>query len=84
MAQPTARQLQVIAAVVATGSQKAAAVSLGVSEHNVNGTLGRLRCRLGYVSLEQAVYILTARGLLAVALYAYSVTCAERYPRRTL
>jgi DNA-binding transcriptional LysR family regulator len=71
MCGPTARQLEIIAAVVATGSQKAAAVSLGVSEHNVNGTLGRLRLRLGDdVSLEQAVYILTARGLLVVALAA--------------
>jgi DNA-binding transcriptional LysR family regulator len=68
---PTRRQLEVIAAVLATGSQKAAAASLGVSEHNVNGTLGRLRLRLGDgVSLEQAVYLLTARGLLVLAEYA--------------
>jgi transposase len=68
---PTARQLEVIAAVIATGSQKAAAASLGVTEHTVNGSLGRLRCRLGDgVSLEQAVYILTTRGLLVIAEYA--------------
>jgi hypothetical protein len=68
---PTRRQLEVIAAVIATGSQKAAAISLGTTEHNVNGTLGRLRLRLGDgVSLEQAVYILTVRGLLVVPLAA--------------
>jgi DNA-binding transcriptional LysR family regulator len=69
---PTARQLEVIAAVVATGSQKAAAASLGITEHTVNGSLGRLRCRLDCVSLEQAVYILTARGLLVVNVAAYA------------
>lgn len=70
MPPPTARQLEVIAAVVSTGSQKAAAVSLGISEHTVNGSLGRLRVRLGDVTMVQAIYILTDRGLLTVTLAA--------------
>jgi DNA-binding transcriptional LysR family regulator len=67
---PTARQLEVIAAVVSTGSQKAAAASLGVSEHTVNGNLGRLRARLGDVTMVQAIYLLTERGFLVVSLPA--------------
>ncbi len=70
MPPPTARQLEVIAAVVATGSQKAAAASLGISEHTVHGSLERLRVRLGDVTMVQAIYILTERGDLRVTLVA--------------
>ena len=67
---PTRRQLEVIAAVIATGSQKAAAASLGITEHAIHGDLERLRLRLGDVTMSQAIYILTARGLLVVTLAA--------------
>jgi DNA-binding CsgD family transcriptional regulator len=70
MCGPTARQLEIIAAVVATGSQKAAAVSLGITEHTVNANMGKLRVSLGDVTTPQAIYILTVRGLLVVTLAA--------------
>ena len=70
MPSPTARQLEVLATVIATGSQKAAAASLGISVHTVNGSIGRVRIRLGDVTMPQAIYILTARGLLVVTLAA--------------
>ena len=68
MPPPTARQLEVIAAVIATGSRKAAAASLGIAVGTVDGNLERLRVRLGDVTMAQAIYVLTEGGLLSVAL----------------
>lgn len=70
MACPTARQLEVIAAVIATGSQKAAAASLCITVGTVNMHLGKLRDCLSVSSTAQAIYVLTARGFLVVTLAA--------------
>ena len=63
---PTARQLEVIAAHVATGSYKGAGWALGISPRTVRSHLVTLRIRLGVATNEQAVYVLTARGVLVL------------------
>ena len=63
---PTSRQVEVLAAHVATGSCRAAAEHLGISHNTVRGHLVRLRLVMGVQTTEQAVYILVAQGRLTV------------------
>jgi DNA-binding CsgD family transcriptional regulator len=62
----TDRQLEALAAVVATGSYSAAAFTLGISPRTVRNHLVSLRARLGVETTNQAVYIAAARGLIVV------------------
>lgn len=64
--EPTERQLQVIAAHVAAGTYKGAGDLLGISPRTVRAHLVSIRQRLGVSTSEQAVYVLTARGILVV------------------
>ena len=63
---PTARQIEVLAAIIATGSYAAAADSLGLSPTTVRGHLVAVRSRLGVETTVQAAYILAMRGVLIV------------------
>jgi DNA-binding CsgD family transcriptional regulator len=67
-AAPTPRQLEVLGAVLATGSVKAAAFSLALQPGTVNKHLERLRGQLDVATTAQAVYVLTTRGVLIVTL----------------
>jgi DNA-binding NarL/FixJ family response regulator len=62
----TPRQLAVLRAHVATGSYRCAAYQLGISYRTVRSHLVAVRLRLGVDTTEQAVYVLTARGVLVV------------------
>ena len=62
----TPRMVEVVAAHVAAGTYKGAAEALGISPRTVRGHLVAVRERLGVETTEQAVYILTARGVLVV------------------
>ncbi len=62
----TPRNVEVVAAIVATGSRQAAADQLGIGRHSVDQHLARLTVRLGVESPYQVIYVLTARGLLVV------------------
>jgi DNA-binding NarL/FixJ family response regulator len=63
---PTSRQVQVLAAVVATGSNKGAAYLLGISSHTIRNHLTALRQKLDVETNLQAAYVLTARGVLVI------------------
>ena len=63
---PTDRQVQTLAAVIATGSYGEAAATLGIRPRTVCNHLVGLRLRLGVETTLQAVYVLTARGVLVV------------------
>jgi len=63
---PTPRQVEVLAAYVVTGSYKCAAEDLGIQYSTVRNHLLTLRMRLGVQTTHQAIYILTARGLLVI------------------
>ena len=60
----TPRQAQVLAAVVATASEKCAAVQLGISPNTVHGHMRHIRVKLGVSNTAQAVYIAMRDGLL--------------------
>ena len=62
----TPRNVEVVAAIVATGSRQAAADQLGIGTHAVDGQLARIKARLGVESEAQVIYVLTVRGLLVV------------------
>ena len=62
----TPRQLQVLGAHVSAGSYKAAGLALGISPRTVRAHLVNVRQRLAVSTTEQAVYVLTARGVLVV------------------
>ncbi len=62
MRDPTARQLEVLAALGANGSRKGAAAALGVSEHAIRGDLERLYRRLGVGSAIGAAFRLWGPG----------------------
>lgn len=55
---PTHRQVEVLAAYIAHGSQKAAAWHLGRSEQTVRNHLSALRAALDVDCLAQAAYLL--------------------------
>ncbi len=57
----TDRELAVIAAVLATGSEKAAAHSLGLSHSTVKHHLANARTRAGVATTAQLVWILGPR-----------------------
>lgn len=59
-------QVEVIAAVVAAGTYKAAAARLGLRPGTVRNHLMAPRSRLGVETTTRAVYVLTARGLPVV------------------
>ena len=63
----TVRQLEVLRAHVRAGT-KGAAYCLGLAPSTVSGHLARIRVKLDVVTTEQAVYLLTARGVLVVDL----------------
>ena len=60
----TARQAQVLAAVVLSASEKCAAAQLGISYGGVRSCMRRIRVRLGVANTAQAVYIASRDGLL--------------------
>ncbi len=62
----TPRMVEVVAAIVATGGRQAAADQLGIGIHAVDHHLARIKARLGVETPAQAIYVLTARGLLIV------------------
>lgn len=66
MPEPTARQVEVLRAVVEIGTYKGAATALGLCHATVRNHMTDLRCRLGVMNTAQAVYILTARGVLVI------------------
>jgi DNA-binding CsgD family transcriptional regulator len=57
----TARELAVVAAVVATGSEKAAAHRLGLSHSTVKHHLANARSRVGATTTAQLVWMLAER-----------------------
>ena len=57
----TARQVEVLAAYVATGSEKAAAHRLGVAPATVKHTLANTRSKFGVETTTQLVLILAPR-----------------------
>jgi len=62
----TPRNVEVVAALIATDTRQAAAEQLGISTHSVDIHLARLKRRLGVETPYQVIYVLTARGLLVV------------------
>ena len=52
----TPRELEVLAAVVTTGSEKAAACRLGLAQGTVKQHLARVRARVGAANTTQAVW----------------------------
>ena len=62
----TARQVEVLAAIVASGSHKEAAFALGISPNTVRNHLVTMRDQLGVSTTAQAIYVLAARGVLVV------------------
>jgi len=60
-ARATDREVSVVAAVVATGSEKAAAHHLGLSHSTVKHHLAKARSRLGAETTAQLVWILAPR-----------------------
>ncbi len=63
---PTARQVAVLATVIASGTYKEAAFALGISPLTVRNHLADIRYRLGVETNGQAIYVLTALGVLVV------------------
>ena len=57
----TAREVVVVAAVVATGSEKAAAHRLGLSHSTVKHHLANARSKVGATTTAQLVWILGRR-----------------------
>ena len=57
----TDRELSVVAAVLATGSEKAAAHRLGLSHSTVKHHLANARSKVGATTTTQLVWILAAR-----------------------
>jgi DNA-binding CsgD family transcriptional regulator len=66
MRQPTPRQIECLAACVATGTIKEAAHRLGISLTTTNQHLAELRLRLHVETSQQATYVLAADGRLKV------------------
>jgi DNA-binding CsgD family transcriptional regulator len=64
--EPTPRQVEVLATYVVTGSYKCAADELGIRYSTVRNHLVSLRIRLGVQTTPQAIYVMTARGLLVI------------------
>ena len=62
----TPRQLATVRALLATGSPKGAAETLGISPLTVRDHLADARLRLGVETNEQLVYVLSRRGRLKV------------------
>jgi DNA-binding CsgD family transcriptional regulator len=62
--QPTARELQVLVAIIETGSGAAAAVRLGISRKTIDIHLAHARRKLGAASTGQAFALACARGLI--------------------
>ena len=60
-ATPTARELQILAAVIAHGGAKGAAASLGLSQSAVSAALAHVRERLGTATTLQALAVLDDR-----------------------
>lgn len=57
----TEREVSVVAAVVATGSEKAAAHHLGLSHSTVKHHLANARSKVGATTTAQLVWMLSAR-----------------------
>lgn len=57
----TARELSVVAAVIASGSEKAAAHQLGLSHSTVKHHLANARFKVGAANTAQLVWILSPR-----------------------
>lgn len=62
MSQPTRRMLVVFETVCRTGSAKAAAAELGITQAGVRESLTRLYQRLGVDSAGQAAWVLWGPG----------------------
>ena len=60
-ARATAREVVVVAAVLETGSEKAAAHRLGLSHSTVKHHLANARSKVGAETTAQLVWILTSR-----------------------
>ena len=60
----TPRQLACFQAILATGTPKGAAHLLGISPFTLRNHLATARIRLGVGTNEQAIYLLTKRGVL--------------------
>jgi DNA-binding NarL/FixJ family response regulator len=58
---PTDREVRVVAAVLVTGSEKAAAHRLGLSHSTVKHHLASARSRVGATTTAQLVWILAPR-----------------------
>lgn len=61
---PTARQLEVLAALITHGSQAKAAQSLSISQHTVNGHIRNLTSTLNTHLLGATVYVIQQKWLL--------------------
>ncbi len=57
----TDRQVAVVAAVIAAGSEKAAAHRLGLSHSTVKHHLANARCKVGVKTTAQLVWMLGSR-----------------------
>lgn len=63
---PTPAQRRLLAALVETGSLVAAADRVGISHTAAMSQMRRMRTRCGFASTEQAVYLGTRDGWLAL------------------
>ena len=59
--EPTEREVSVLAVVLATGSEKAAAHELGLSVSTVKGHLRNARSKTGTTTTAQLVWVLARR-----------------------
>jgi DNA-binding NarL/FixJ family response regulator len=64
VSEPTARELQVLVAIIETGSEKDAAKRLGIAPATVNAHTDRIRHKLDAASTAQAFGIACSRGLI--------------------
>ena len=61
LARATDREVVVVAAVLAAGSEKAAAHRLGLSHSTVKHHLANARCKVGATTTAQLVWVLAPR-----------------------
>lgn len=62
---PTAREIEILATYVRSGSAKAAAHDLGISSGTVRNALSMVQTRLGATNTAQAFAIAVKRGLIS-------------------
>ena len=69
MREPTPRQVEVVAAIVSTGSYACAAEVLGIRPSTVRNHLLETRHRMGLTTTVQVVFVLASRGDLSTFIH---------------